>query len=102
MTPIAATSPTRLKGLNIPTLKEQGFNVEIGNWRGVYGAADITTAQRKALIELVVKASRSKSWAESLAKNGWTSAVMTGDEFGDFVDREFASLRATMVKAGMI
>jgi putative tricarboxylic transport membrane protein len=68
----------------------------------VYGAPDITPAQRKELIELVVKASRSKSWAESLAKNGWTSAVMTGDEFGDFVDREFASLRATMVKAGMI
>jgi acyl-CoA hydrolase len=88
-----------LKGLNIPTLKEQGFNVEIGNWRGVYGAADITPAQRKALIELVVKASRSKSWAESLAKNGWTSAVMTGDEFGEFVDREFASLRATMVNS---
>ena len=93
---------TRLKGLSIPTLKELGFNVEIGNWRGVYGAADITPAQRKELIELVVKASRSKSWAESLAKNSWTSAVMTGDEFGDFVDREFASLRATMVKAGMI
>ena len=102
MTPIAVTSAARLKGLNIPTLKEQGFNVEIGNWRGVYGAADITPAQRKALIELVVKASRSKSWAESLAKNGWTSAVMTGDEFGEFVDREFASLRATMVKAGMV
>jgi putative tricarboxylic transport membrane protein len=102
MTPIAVTSPTRLKGLNIPTLKEQGFNVEIGNWRGVYGAADITPAQRKELTELVLKASRSKSWAESLSKNGWTSAVMTGNEFADFVDREFASLRATMVKAGMI
>ena len=102
MKPIAVTSAARLKGLNIPTLKEQGFNVEIGNWRGVYGAADITAAQRKELTELVLKASRSKSWADALAKNGWTSAVMTGDEFADFVDREFASLRATMVKAGMI
>jgi putative tricarboxylic transport membrane protein len=102
MTPIAVTSATRLKGLNIPTLKEQGFNVEIGNWRGVYAAAGITAAQRKELTDLVVKASRSKSWNEALTKNGWTPAVMTGDEFGDFVDREFASLRATMVKAGMI
>ena len=102
MKPIAVTSGARLKGLNIPTLKEQGFNVEIGNWRGVYGAADITPAQRKELTELVLKASRSKSWAESLTKNGWTSAVMTGDEFADFVDREFAALRATMVKAGMV
>ncbi len=102
MTPIAVTSGTRLKGLNIPTLKEIGYNVEIGNWRGVYAAAGITPAQRKELTDLVVKASRSKSWNEALTKNGWTPAVMTGDEFGDFVDREFASLRATMVKAGMI
>ncbi len=102
MTPIAVTSGTRLKGLNIPTLKEIGYNVEIGNWRGVYAAAGITPAQRKELTDLVVKASRSKSWNEALTKNGWTPAVMTGDEFGDFVDREFASLRATMVKAGMV
>jgi putative tricarboxylic transport membrane protein len=102
MKPVAVTSGTRLKGLNIPTLKEIGYNVEIGNWRGVYAAADITPAQRKELTDLVVKASRSKSWNEALTKNGWTPAVMTGDEFGDFVDREFASLRATMVKAGMI
>ncbi|MEY4439458.1 MAG: hypothetical protein RIQ36_922 [Pseudomonadota bacterium] len=102
MTPIAVTSGTRLKGLNIPTLKEIGYNVEIGNWRGVYAAAGITPSQRKELTDLVVKASRSKSWNEALTKNGWTPAVMTGDEFGDFVDREFASLRATMVKAGMI
>jgi putative tricarboxylic transport membrane protein len=102
MKPVAVTSGTRLKGLNIPTLKEIGYNVEIGNWRGVYAAADITPAQRKELTDLVVKASRSKSWNEALTKNGWTPAVMTGDEFGDFVDREFASLRATMVKAGMV
>ena len=37
MKPIAVTSGTRLKGINVPTLKEQGINVEIGNWRGVYG-----------------------------------------------------------------
>lgn len=102
MKPVAVTSGARLKGLNIPTLKEIGYNVEIGNWRGVYAAADITPAQRKELTDLVVKASRSKSWNEALTKNGWTPAVMTGDEFGDFVDREFATLRATMVKAGMV
>lgn len=38
MRAVAVTSPTRLKGLDIPTLKELGYNVEIGNWRGVYAA----------------------------------------------------------------
>ena len=102
MRAIAMTSTTRLKGINVPTLKEQGINVEIGNWRGVYGAPGITPEQRKALTDLVQKAIGSKSWAEALEKNNWTPAVMVGKEFEDFVDREFASLRATMVKAGMI
>ncbi len=102
MRAIAVTSATRLKGINVPTLKEQGINVEIGNWRGVYGAAGITADQRKALTDLVVKATKSKAWAEAMEKNAWRSAFLAGKEFEDFVDREFASLRATMVKAGMV
>jgi putative tricarboxylic transport membrane protein len=100
MRPIGVTSEARLKG--VPTLKEQGFNVVIGNWRGLYGAAGITAEQRKALTDMIVKATKTKSWTESLQKNAWTPALLTGKEFEDFVDREFASLRATMVKAGML
>ena len=99
---LAVTSGTRLKGVNIPTLKEQGINVEIGNWRGVYGAPGITPAQRKALTDMLLKAAKTKSWAESLEKNNWTAAVMAGAEFEKFVDDDFAALRATMVKAGMV
>ena len=102
MRPIAVTSGKRLKGINIPTMIEQGYNIEIGNWRGVYAPAGLTAAQRKGLTDMVLKATKSKSWAESLEKNNWTPAWMPNPEFDDFVDREFASLRATMVKAGMI
>lgn len=102
MRPIAVTSPKRLKGINIPTMIEQGYNIDIGNWRGVYAPAGLTAAQRKDLTDMVLKATKSKSWAESLEKNNWTPAWMANPEFDDFVDREFASLRATMVKSGMI
>ena len=102
MRPIAVTSPKRLKGIDIPTMIEQGYNIDIGNWRGVYAPAGLTAAQRKALTDMVLKATKSKSWAESLEKNNWTPAWMANPQFDDFVDREFASLRATMVKAGMI
>ena len=102
MRPIAVTSGKRLKGINIPTMIEQGYNIEIGNWRGVYAPAGLSAAQRKGLTDMVLKATKSKSWAESLEKNNWTPAWMPNPEFDDFVDREFASLRATMVKSGMI
>ncbi|MBN8486243.1 MAG: tripartite tricarboxylate transporter substrate binding protein [Burkholderiales bacterium] len=105
MRAIAVTSANRLTGKlskDIPTLKEMGINVEIGNWRGVYAAPGITPAQRKALTDLVLATVKSKSWAESLEKNDWTPAVLSGPAFEEFVDREFATLRAIMVKSGMV
>ena len=102
MKAIAVTSGTRLKGVAVPTLKEQGINVELGNWRGVYGAAGITAAQRKSLTDRVLAALKTKSWQEALEKNNWTPAVLSGAAFEKFVDDDFASLRATMVKSGMI
>ena len=102
MKAIAVTSEARLKGIDVPTMKEQGYNVVIGNWRGIYGAGGITPAQRKELIEMLVKATKTKAWGESLEKNNWTSALLTGADFEKFVDDEFASLRAVMHKSGMI
>ena len=102
MRAIGVTSGARLKGIDVPTLKELGIDVEIGNWRGVYGAPGITPAQRKDLIAALEKTFKHKSWQDAMDKNGWTPAWMAGDEFANFVDNEFASLRATMVKSGMV
>ena len=102
MKAIGVTSETRQKGIPVATLKEQGFNVVLGNWRGVYGAAGISDAQKAALADMVVKATRTKAWAEALEKNNWTPALLAGKPFETFVDESFASLRATMVKAGMV
>ncbi len=102
MRAIAVTSAQRLPGINVPTLKEQGIDVEIGNWRGVYGAPGLTPEQRKALTDMVLAALKSPAWAEAIKKNEWTPAVLSGPAFDKFVDDEFASLRAIMAKSGMI
>ena len=102
MRPVAVTSGKRLANVDAPTLKEIGLDVVIGNWRGVYGAPGISADQRKALTDMVLKALKSPAWAESLKKNDWTPAVISGDAFAKFVDDDFASLRAIMAKSGMI
>jgi putative tricarboxylic transport membrane protein len=102
MRAIAVTSEQRLKEVDAPTMKELGYNVVLGNWRGVYGAAGITAEQRKALTDAIVAATKNKSWAEAMERNGWTAAMLTGPAFDKFVDDEFATLRAIMAKSGMI
>ena len=99
MRALAVTSKDRIA--EIPTLKEQGVNVEIYNWRGVYGAPGITPQQRKVLVDAVVKATETPMWKETLSKNDWAPFLLTGDEFGNFVDSESARLSATLRELGI-
>jgi putative tricarboxylic transport membrane protein len=101
MRAIAVTSQKRLPGLNIPTMREQGFDVTLGNWRGVYGAPGLTPEQRADLTEKVLKATKTKAWTDALTKNGWTPSPLAGREFESFVAYEFSSLRAIMYLSGM-
>jgi putative tricarboxylic transport membrane protein len=102
MRALAITAPQRLKGVNVPTLKELGLNVDIGNWRGVYGAPGITPEQRKALEAAVTQATKTKTWTETLEKNNWTPSLLTGPELEKFVDDDHARLRVLMLKLGML
>lgn len=99
---IGVTSGERLAGRSVPTFKEQGIDVEIADWCGVYAAPAITEMEKRQLIADVVRATQGKAWLEALRKNGWTQALLTGDAFGSFVEAEFVRLRGLMRKAEML
>jgi putative tricarboxylic transport membrane protein len=61
----------RSPGINIPTIKEQGYDVVLANWRGIVGAPGITKAQRDDLIKAVDATVKSKGWQETLKKQEW-------------------------------
>jgi putative tricarboxylic transport membrane protein len=98
---LAITAPERIKGIAVPTLKEQGIGVEIGNWRGVHAPPGLSAGQRQALIDAVIKATATRSWKEALERNGWTPLLLTGADFERFVEAEHARLRALMQELGM-
>ena len=101
MRALAVSSSAKLPGEATATLKEQGFNIEIYNWRGVYGAPGITEAQQKALIDAVVAAANTPAWKAALEKNDWTPLLLTGADFGKFVDAESARLGALLKEVGI-
>lgn len=85
----------------IKPLKEQGVDAEIYNWRGVYGAPGLSAEQKKTLIDAVVRASETPAWKESLRKNEWAPFLLTGDDFGAFVDAEHHRLGAILRELGV-
>lgn len=76
----------------IPSLKEQGFKVELANWRGIFGAPGISKAQQAELVKAVEMATKHKSWDETLKKQDWTNFWQPGDEYGAFVKSEIARI----------
>ncbi|MDN3223591.1 Bug family tripartite tricarboxylate transporter substrate binding protein [Pseudomonas nunensis] len=99
---LAIGAPERVEGIDAPTLKEKGYDVIIGNWRGVYGAANLTAEQRKEVTDAVVAAAKTKVWQDNVKTNAWSPSILTGDEFGKFVDEEHVRLHEMLVKVGLL
>ena len=99
MRALAVSSPERIDG--IPTLKEQGIDVVLGNWRGIFGAPGITAAQRDTLVDLVRKATESPAWKETLDKLGWSSWFLAGDAYKAFIEEDTRRIAAIMESLGL-
>jgi putative tricarboxylic transport membrane protein len=97
---LAISSAERLPGIDIPTLREQGVNVEFENWRSLVAPPGIVPADR-ARVEAVVRAMvQSPTWRESLARYRWLDRYLEGDAFARFVDAEEARVRTILKKLG--
>ncbi len=99
MRALAVSAPGKIDG--ILTLKEQGIDVVLGNWRGVFGAPGITAAQRDTLIAAVKTATESASWKETLAKMGWDPVFLSGDAFRAFVDEDTKRITGILDSLGL-
>jgi putative tricarboxylic transport membrane protein len=102
MRALGVTAAARLANVPVPTLKEQGWNVVIRNWRGVYGAPGISGEEREKLADIVTRATRAHAWRQALEANFWTPELLTGRDFDAFVEQEFSDLRTLMRESGMI
>ena len=92
MRALAISSAKRLAGIDIPTLKEQGYDVELANWRGIVGAPGITKAQRDDLVKAIETTVKSKGWQETLKKQEWDDYYLAGEPFNAFIESEMKRL----------
>jgi len=86
MRALAVSSPSRLEGY--PTLKEQKIDIDLANWRGIFGAPGITPAQTEALVKIVRGATESASWKETVNKLGWSPIFLSGEPYKKFIDED--------------
>ena len=72
----------------IPAVREQGFDADMGNWRGVFTGGQVSPQRKAQLVAAVKSATTQPSWQEALKRNRWQSALLTGADLQTFLDTE--------------
>lgn len=98
---VGVTSPAKLPGVDAPTLKEQGIDLVIANWRSVMAGPDLAPEKRQALIAAVEKMVKSPAWAEVLKQKGWDDAYLGGDAFAAFLKEEQTRVTDILKSVGL-
>lgn len=98
---LAVTGPERIPGLDAPTLRESGLDTDFTNWRGIVAPPGISDAERTKLLAFIEKLHDSPQWRDSLKKNGWDDAFLTGEKFGDFLAEEDRRVDSVLKELGL-
>lgn len=99
---LAVSTGKRMTGVDVPTLKEQGLDVELVNWRGIVAGPGITPAQKSALSKAVEKALKSPEWAKVLKARGWDDAYLGADEFAAFLKADQIRVKEVLTTIGLV
>ena len=101
---VGVSAPQRVAGTlaSAPTWLEQGVDCVIGAWRGVTGAAGIGESHVRGWEEMLRAAVATGTWAEELAKNGWSACYTEGAALQRFLENERSDMAAALRDLGLL
>jgi putative tricarboxylic transport membrane protein len=98
---LAISSAERLPSLNVPTLREQGVDVELENWRSLVAPPGISAEDRTRLESAMRAMTQSAAWRDVLTRYRWNDRYLAGEAFARFSDSEEARVQAILNQLGV-
>ncbi|RUT51272.1 Bug family tripartite tricarboxylate transporter substrate binding protein [Campylobacter fetus] len=101
---LAVLSNQRLDGKfkELPTAKEQGYDVVWSTWRGYYMGPKVSDVQYDFWVEKFKKLSQTDEFKKERDLRGLQPFTMVGSEFDHFVKSEVAKFRSMAREAGLV
>ncbi|WP_395003949.1 Bug family tripartite tricarboxylate transporter substrate binding protein [Cypionkella sp.] len=100
---LAVLTEARVPGFeDIPTAREQGFDVVAVNWRGLYVPKGISDDQFNAWATKLQAVADSAEWKETMAANGLAPFTKVGADFQGWVDGVIAETETLSREIGVI
>ncbi len=99
---LAVSTDKRMATADVPTLKEQGLDVVLVNWRGIVAGPDVSDSQKQAFSAAIKAAVTSKQWTEIRTTRGWEDAYLDADKFASFLKHEQVQVKDVLSSIGLV
>ena len=101
---IGVTAPSRLKGDlgTVPTLKEQGINVEVNNFRMLLGPKDLAAPQVAYWDQVLARLVQTDEWKRDLERDVVEDTYMNSRDIRRYLDAEYAELKSLLTEMGLV
>jgi putative tricarboxylic transport membrane protein len=83
------------------TIKEEGYDVELMNWRGVVAPPGIDDPTKVAVTGMIDKLHGSPQWTAALEQQGWEDFYKSGDEAASFLASENERITTVLTDIGL-
>ncbi len=87
---------------DLPTLREQGYDVVAPTWFTLFGPKGLAPAQAAYWEEVFIKAMRSPEAKKFAETNNWSIDLIGAKALPAMLDKEYARLRKTLTDLGMV
>jgi len=100
---IAVGAPQRSTGLlaGVPTLREQGYDISLANWRAISGPKGLTPAQIAYWEDALAKVVATDDWRKALEAQYWDPSFLGSQAFARYLDNEYAVTKTLLTELGL-
>ena len=100
---IGITAPERVGDApDVPTLKEQGFDVQFVNWRGFFAPKSMSSGDVKKIAKMLGDVQKTPEWETVRKRNAWVNIYNPGSKFDSFLKKQTKEMTKLMKKLGVI
>jgi len=100
---IATGDSQRMSGVmaSVPTLREQGMDVTLSNWRALIGPKGMSAAQVAYWESVLAKLVATDEWKKELEDQNWDGRFLRSKEFTQYMEKEYGATKAILTEMGM-
>lgn len=100
---LGITAPARIPEANdIPTMKEQGYDLLFGNWRGFFAAPGLPEGRYQEMVSTIEQVVATPEFQSIRKRNGWSELQLSGPAFYSYLENQEQEIGTLMREMGYL